>query len=61
MDLFNLMVSLLPIIIFVGVFIYLKRKFGEKFNLNKAYAHQKETLDVLKEIRDELKELNSKK
>jgi large-conductance mechanosensitive channel len=54
----ELLFSLLPFIIIVIIWVVIIATF-KKYNKGNSFADRhKETLDVLKEIRDELKELN---
>lgn len=54
----DLLISLLPIIIIVGVWIYIMWRFKKNNGSNKFVQNQEEMILLLKEINNELKELN---
>lgn len=54
----DLLISLLPIIIIVGVWIYIMWRFKKNNGNNKFVQNQEEMILLLKEINNELKELN---
>jgi hypothetical protein len=52
------LIAVLPIVIVVGVWIFIMLRMKENSKSNIYVIHQIEMIDLLKEIRDELKELN---
>jgi hypothetical protein len=53
----DILISLLPIIIVVGVWIFIMLRMKKNSKNNVYVSNQIEMIDLLKEIRDELKEL----
>jgi large-conductance mechanosensitive channel len=56
----DLLISLLPIIIVVFVWIFIMIRFKKHFKNNKYNENQDEMIILLKEIKEELKQLNQK-
>jgi len=56
----DILISLLPIIIIVFVWIFLMRYLKKHSKNNKFEQNQVEMIGLLKEIKDELKQLNQK-
>ena len=54
----DILISILPVFIIVGVWIYIMWRFKKKTNNNKFVQNQDEMILLLKDIRDELKEMN---
>jgi large-conductance mechanosensitive channel len=56
----DVLISLLPIVIIVFVWIFIMLRFKKHFKNNKHNENQDEIISLLKEIRDELMQLNKK-
>ena len=56
----DLIISVLPIIIIVFVWIFIMLRLKKHNKNNKYIQNQDEMINLLKEIRDELKQLNQK-
>jgi hypothetical protein len=54
----DILISVLPIVILVGVWIFIMLKMKKNSKNNIYVSNQIEMIDLLKEIRDEMKELN---
>lgn len=56
----DIIISLLPVITIIAVWIYIYIKMKKSNKNNKYVQNQEEMILLLKEIRDELKDLNKK-
>ena len=56
----DILISLLPVITIIAVWIYIYIKMKKSNKNNKYVQNQEEMILLLKEIRDELKDLNKK-
>lgn len=56
----DIIISLLPVVIVVGVWIFIMKRIKNSSKDNKYTQNQNEMILLLKEIKDELKELNKK-